>query len=434
MSARVHVAIAAITAFLLLPAASALASWTNPVAMSGPTVGALFPAVGVAGDGTAVVAYQEQAGRTFLAVRRPDGTATAGTPISSAPTGPPVVAANAAGTAAIAWTQSTGTNVRVHLRTRTPTGTVSPDTVVSQDRLDAGQPEIALDAAGDVFVSWGLTDSGGNDRTFLRVRSAAGTLGPVERISPEHGHFKQPHVAVTASGDAFLLWVVDGGADQRAVAGRARTAGGALGPVVTLSGAPAPMSLTTSLALSGAGTALVAWSRTIGSVLRVQARTRTAGGALTPIKTLSSDAATSADVQTAMSATGEVGQVAWLQFADPNARLQTRRLTGGAWSPVQNVSPSELSVVQADFGLSSDGSRAVYGFEGAPTGAPGEIHARQRASDGTLGPTDLVSLDNGSGARSPDVAVNDAGQAVTTWSQQRAAGGPAVVWLGANFL
>src|SRR3954454_7335966 len=148
MSARVHAAIAAIAAFLLLPAASALASWTNPVAMSGPTVGALFPAVGVAGDGTAVVAYQEQTARTFLAVRRPDGTATAGTPISSGPTGPPVVAGNAAGTAAIAWTQSNGTNVRVHLRTRTPTGTVSPDTVVSQGRLDAGQPEIALDAAG----------------------------------------------------------------------------------------------------------------------------------------------------------------------------------------------------------------------------------------------------------------------------------------------
>jgi hypothetical protein len=57
MCGRVHLAtMPAVAAFLLLPAAPSLAAWTNPQALSDPTVGALNPAVGIAGDGTAVVA------------------------------------------------------------------------------------------------------------------------------------------------------------------------------------------------------------------------------------------------------------------------------------------------------------------------------------------------------------------------------------------
>src|SRR3954469_24885169 len=132
MSTRSRLAVATVAAFLLVPTASSLAAWATPLPVNQLTGDASSPQVGLAADGTAVVAYREAGGTLFMATRRPDGTLPSRVPVNSVPSGPPITATNAAGTTVIAWQQSDGVTSRLHLRVRAPNGATSSDKVISQ--------------------------------------------------------------------------------------------------------------------------------------------------------------------------------------------------------------------------------------------------------------------------------------------------------------
>jgi hypothetical protein len=432
MSARARLTLAAVAAFVLVPAAPALAAWTNPQPVSAVTGHAGTPQVGLAADGTSILTYSEVGVGLFVTTRKPDGTVTTRVPVENAPSGQPSTATNAAGTTVIAWQQIDGVDSRAHMRVRLPGGTMTKDTTVSQEHINVTNVRVGIDAAGDAYVSWEAM-SGADARTFLRVRSAGGTLGPVERISPEHGDFRSPHLAVEPGGRAVMIWTAFGPGGVESLQGRARDAAGTLGPVVTFWTGIGFLS-STAVSLNGAGTALVAWSVGAGGQTRAQARTRAVGGALSAVKTLSSSGAPVQDVHAAMGPSGNAGQVSWARVVAPDERLQTRRLSGGTWSSdVQNVTPTGMDLAQFDMGVSGDASRVTFAFAEIEDGVE-VVRARERRPDGTFGPTDLVGSANGLPAGDPRVAVNAAGQAAATWAQQQDDARGDLIWVGTNFL
>src|SRR5436309_1635117 len=92
-------------------------------------------------------------------------------------------------------------------------------------------------------------------------------------------------VAVDDGGNAVVVWQRFDGANWR-VQARARDAGGAVSAVQTLSDA-GQHATQPQVAMDAAGNAVVAWQRFDGSNLRAQVRARTAGGVVSPIQTLS---------------------------------------------------------------------------------------------------------------------------------------------------
>jgi hypothetical protein len=433
MSARLHLAAIAAAAFLLLPAAPAAASWTNPFPVGNLGGDNVNPSVCLAADGTAVITYGNAGGGALMATREADGTTTPQQTVGDFPAVAPTCSSNAVGRTALSWLQSDNQNVRVHVRVRAPDGTMTADQLVSQEGFNAQQPEVGIDDAGNVLLSWVLT-AGGDHRTFVRTRAPGGTLGPVQRVSPEHGTFGSPHLAVAPDGRAFITWTATDAAGNAVLSGRTRGATGTLGSPVTLSGPPAPITQS-SLSINAAGTALVAWLKTIGGESRVQARTRPAGGGASAIATLSRAGASADGIQARLAATGGSGEVAWRRVITPNARLQTRRVTGnGVWAPdIQNVSPVGMDVLDFRLGLSADAGRAVFVFASRENGGADQvIRARQRAPDGTYGPPDFISAFNQKAASAPRVAVDASGKAVAVWLQPLQFG--LLAWTAANFL
>ena len=437
MPVRTRAAIVAVlaTAAAVLAPASSLAAWTNPFPVSGP--GGLDDPQDVAIDATAkafVVWNRGSDGLTFVATRAPDGTLSSAAQVSAVISQEPAVAANAAGLAAIVFAHPVGGEQRIAIRMRTAAGQLLATSTVSPAGAGASQPDVGVDDAGNAIVSW--EEDGEPTRTMMRVRRANGTFGPVTVVST--GSFSErPQLAVEPGGRAFFTWIEHLSGGDQLVRGRARDAAGALSAPVTLSGTAGTIRPTadptsvTSLAIDNAGKALIAWRKSLGGESRVQARTRAADGTLSPITTLSAAGHDATLPQAAISRTGDVGAVVWIRPDGTNYRTQLRRIAGGAWQPVEDVSPAGIDTFDTPrVGLSGDGSRAIVAF-GTAEGVQ-RVRARTRFPDGTYGPADVLSASNGFVAERPQMAVNGAGQAVAAWRQSD--GANVLLWTGANFI
>jgi hypothetical protein len=422
-----RVALAAIALFLLVPAASSSAAWTNPFPINNLNGDAGSPSIGIDDVGNAIVAYREAGGGLILNVRHPDGTLGTRQPINDVPAGPPFIATNPSGLSAIAWQESDGANSRLHLRLRRANGNFTINTIVSQAGVTVFNPEVGIDNAGNAFVSWGA-NVGGVNRTFMRRKSSTGTLGAITSVSPATGDNTNPHLAVEPGGRAYMTWMAGG-----QINGRARSTTGALSSPVALSGA-AGVVFDDSVSLDASGRALVAWEKDIGGERRIQARTRSVTGSLSSITTLSTAGSEADSVDTAVGNVGTTGVVAWRRVVGGTDRVQIRQLSGGVWQPAENVSPVGTEVFELRVGADNDASHITTLFSGVDPDGKQRIRARTRQPDGTYGPADIVSSENGLTATSPRLAVNASGQAAAAFRQQQDDMRGDLIWVGANFL
>jgi hypothetical protein len=96
------------------------------------------------------------------------------------------------------------------------------------------QPQIAVDADGDAVFIWDLDNP--DSRIQARARSAAGALSPIQTLTPAGKKGDYPDVAVGPGGYAVFTWRLDSSPNVLLQA-RARSAAGALCPIQTLSAA-----------------------------------------------------------------------------------------------------------------------------------------------------------------------------------------------------
>jgi hypothetical protein len=379
----------------------------------------------------------------------------------------PRVGIDAAGNAVFLWTRFDGTNWRLQARSRSAAGVLSAVQNVSPAGEDVFKAEIAVNASGDAVFTWLRIDSQ-VWRLKIRARSAAGVLSPVQTVSPLGQPAEEPAVAIDSTGRALVVWRGHDGTFER-IRARARSAAGVLSAIQTLS-APGDHGWSPDVAIDSNGRAMVTWYRFDGSWYRVEARTRTAGGSLGPVETLSPEGAgaqfpqvviapdrtaifiwtrgdgTSIRVQAvARSATGELSDVRTLSPAGQHAfrpkvavdaagnavfvwsrsdgtdlRIQTRaRSAAGALSPVQTLSNPGSDSHDADVAVDANGN-AMFVWERAIRESAdvttGRVQARARSAAGTLGVVRTLGSSAEDGMGPVVVAANPDGDVVFAWS------------------
>ena len=139
---------------------------------------------------------------------------------------------------------------------------------LSDPGQNASGPQVAVDNDGDAVFTWERFD-GADQRVQAQARSAAGTLSAVQDLSDPGQNAFDPQVAVDADGDAVFTWVRSDGANNL-VEARTRSAAGALRPFTTLSD-PGQHAEVPQVAVDADGDALVAWERDDGAFSRIQA-------------------------------------------------------------------------------------------------------------------------------------------------------------------
>ena len=323
----------------------------------------------------------------------------------------PQVAVDPQGNAIFTWEKFDGSNTRIQARRRSAAGVLSPIQTLSAAGQDAFAPQVAVDGAGNAVFTWSRFD-GSNARIQARKRTAGGALTAVQTLSAAGQNANSPQVAVDGAGNAIFTWTRLDGTDPFPppfccflVQARKRTAGGALGPVQTLSAAGRNAG-EPQVGIDGNGNAIFTWSRNDGSNARIQARKRTAGGALTAVQTLSAAGQSAFEPQVGVDDAGNA-IITW--YRSPEFIVQARRrAAGGALGAILTISAPGGFGYTPRVAVEGDGD-AVFAWDD-PTES-GDVLARRRSAAGALGPIQTLAPDGGT----PQVAVDGAGKAVFTW-------------------
>lgn len=229
---------------------------------------------------------------------------------------------------------------------------------LSEAGFSSSGAQVGVDPDGDAVVVWTRLDSAfdscasqfGECRVQARARSAGGALSAIQTLSGAGAHAFQPQVAVDAQGDAVFVWTREDGTgeceggttDCLRVQARARSAAGTLSPVQTLS-APGQHAHSPRVGIDADGDAVFVWAREFdpqcsGSCYRIQTRARSAGGTLSAIQTLSSLTTYSQEPRVGVDADGDA-VFAWLTTAGSDVFVRTRaRSANGTLSAVQTLS------------------------------------------------------------------------------------------------
>jgi uncharacterized protein YheU (UPF0270 family) len=368
----------------------------------------------------------------------------------------PHVAVDQDGDAIFVWAARDGTTdcdgsgcSRIQARARSAAGVLSTVQTLSAAGQDAFSPQVAVDQDGDAAFAWrrrdGTTGCGGTGcfRIEARARSAPGILSATLTLSAPGQHAGEQQLAVDQDGDAVFVWsrrdetTSCTGVGCSRIQARARSAAGAMNITQTLSN-PGQNAFSPQIAIDQDGDAVFTWRRRDGSTdcggsgcNRIQSRARTAADVLSVTQTLSDAGQDARDPQVAVDQTGDA-VFAWERLDGTTGcggsaclRIQARaRSPAGALSAVQTLSAAGQSASSPEMAVDQDGD-AVFGWErpDATTdcggSACGRIQARARSAAGALSATQTLSA-AGRDARTPEVAVDQAGDAVFAWERRDA--------------
>jgi hypothetical protein len=181
-------------------------SWTNPVALSSPSLSASKPSLALNSAGDAIAGWQTTSGQILVAER----TAGAwGTPLTIAPPayrqGSPQVALNNRGDAAIAWT-GRGTALAA---IRPAAGTWSAPTTISKQSAGA-TARIALDDSGNAVAIFEQVVLSGSSYVYpvqAVSRPVNGSWSTPSTISAPKDYASTPNLVATAAGTFVAGWV-----------------------------------------------------------------------------------------------------------------------------------------------------------------------------------------------------------------------------------
>jgi hypothetical protein len=323
----------------------------------------------------------------------------------------PQVALDADGDAVFTWEQRDANGkLRVQARRRSADGVFGPILTLSGRSEIVLFHRLAVDAGGDALIAWTLRPQAGPDQAQFRAFAADGVLGPIELLSnvlPTDS----AQVAMNPQGRAIFAWRRLNAAQNIAVLEvRVRSAAGVLGPIqrASLGG---QTTFQPDVAMSADGEAVVAWVRRFGSKGLVEARRRSATGELEEIRQNLDEGDFP---QVAIDRDGDA-VIVWTDRRTP-PRVQMRTLSAtnalGPRQPISQGSGVALQLPQIAMNARGD---AVFGFLQA--GSAGfEAKARARPASGVFAPSQTLSRQQ---AIQPFVApaIDGSGRSVFAWTR-----------------
>lgn len=180
----------------------------------------------------------------------------------------------------------------VQIRRLAADGSLGPEVGIPTDGGLDMAPQLALAPSGRGAITWTRNAASQYSvRALLLDRD--GGLGPVREVSTPGPYGVGGAVAIDVAGRATIAWVDPNPPNEQTVAARQLSAGG-LGPLRHLSPVIPSITFGPSVAVDAAGTATIAWRQIAGMeqnfANRVLARQVRRGGAVGPLRTLSSPA------------------------------------------------------------------------------------------------------------------------------------------------
>ncbi len=405
---------------VFVPPPAWAATFGTAFAVSGPNVSCGFladPQVALDADGDALFTWEhrDSAGKLSVRARRRSAAGVFGPILTFSGRSEILLfhrlAVDADGDALVAWTlrPEAGPD-QAQFRAFSAAGALGPIELLS-NVLPTDSAQVAMNPAGRAIFAWRRVNAAqGTAPMEVRVRSAAGVLGPIQRVSFSGQTTFQPDVAIDGDGEAVVAWVRLFGS-KPLVEARRRSAAGELEEIrQNLDQGDFPQ-----VAIDRDGDAIITWTDR-RSPPRVQMRTLSATNAIGPRQPVSQGSGMALQIpQLAMNARGDA-VFGFLQAGPAGFGAKARaRAASGVFTPSrtiaqQAVQPFVVAAIDA-------GGRSVLAWTVPPNATVTftRIQARRRFATGSLGPVQTLSPPGR--AASPRVAMNAAGDAAISWCQ-----------------
>jgi hypothetical protein len=219
---------------------------------------------------------------------------------------------------------------------------------ISDPGQDGFEPDVAVDPSGNVIAVWTRSDG-----AFFRIQSASrtanGSWGAATTISDAGQSASNPDVAIDNSGNALVAWSRTDGTNIR-IQTSFKPAAGAFAAPVTISD-PGFDATKPAIDFDNSGKALITWQRFDGAKLRVQATTRSAGagGTFANENTLSEGGQDAFNPQADAGPNVDAnGVVVWTRSDGTNLRVQSSRRRDVVGYPrPKGATPVRFSLVPA---------------------------------------------------------------------------------------
>lgn len=192
----------------------------------------------------------------------------------------PSVAIDPAGDVVVVWRYFDGTNSVIEAAERPADGVFSKPKPISSPGVDSAEPEVAIDGSGNAIAVWeefGATDS----VVKAALRPPGGEFGAADDLSESGESSFGPEIAMTPGGLATVVWT-RAELGEQSIETSSRPPGGGFSaaanvtPAAELTAAP----VDTDLKMNDAGDAVVAWpGRGADGQQVVKAAIRTGSGA-----------------------------------------------------------------------------------------------------------------------------------------------------------
>lgn len=351
----------------------------------------------------------------------------------------PRIDAGADGTAVAVWSEQTGEKGRVQARIR-GAGNFGPIIPLSDGTRNATFPEIAVGAGGHIAAAWEEEHGADDWRVHASIGTLSGGFGPpVELSERDHdGPVVAPQVAVAPDGTVAVTWFRSEGGTQCqmepgticVVEASVSPSGGSFGEPLAL--APAGTdAIAPEPAFDKSGKLVIAWMRSNGADVVIEAKVRPAGGEFPAGVPIGLTTASSSVFPQVSVSPDDTFNFTWMRNTDSVGEflVQTRSLdSDGQLTPPVAVSndggDSEGNAWDAQIATGSDGTTAIVWQR---TLEPGKhvIQGRIRPANGSFGPIFDLSA-RGVQVETPQVEVGPDGTVTAVWPQV-GEDGPAVL-------
>jgi hypothetical protein len=335
----------------------------------------------------------------------------------------PQVAVDAAGNVTAIWTrvhilEDLSTRYVAEAATHAVGGAWSSPLTLSGDAIANTTPQVAVDAAGNATAVWRFWELGHFAIIQSSYRPAGGSWSSPVDISASDVHSAVPRVAVDAAGNAVAIW-----SSLNKVTTASRPVGGAWTSPQFISEILDSNDEPLSLAMTPSGAVTAAWQRAGTTNLRVETAERPSGGVWSAPVFVSPDGIDATDPDLASSASGATALV-WaghLGVDDDKIQAAVRPAPGQAFGAVGDVSADGAPAQGPQVAIDADGDATAVWQRTDPGATPASdddwdvIQTSDRAAGGTWS-TPLFLTDTGEDSQLPDVAVNAGGSAVAVWN------------------
>ena len=341
----------------------------------------------------------------------------------------PQVALNVNGDAVIVWRQSDGSNSQI-FRSEYRNGSWADPVGLSDNISPDGQsalfaPQVALNDNGEAVIVWSQSD-GMNTHIFRSEYRNGSWSDPVDlsdNISPDGTDADSPQVALNDNGDAVIVWSQSDGMNTHIF--RSEYRNGSWKDPVGLSDNISPGLQEASppqVALNDDGEAVIVWASegAISQVFRSEYRNGSWADPAHSLDNISPDGQPTFSPQVDLNNNGEA-VIVWWQSDGSNLQIFRSEYRDGSWAdPVglsDNISPGLQHAISPQVALNDNGE-AVIVWESS--GAIEQIYRSEYRNGSWTDPGnsfDNISPD-GTDANDPQVALNDNGDAVIVWRQR----------------